>query len=146
MRLKAKVFVLPIVCLLLAAPLFAHHSFNAEFDANKTVVVTGVLTKVEWINPHCFWWVQGKDQNGNEGLWSIQGFAPSELRIANIRRDMAGQAGDQVTVEAYGTQGWHEAPGVCEDHSICRRPLDHHVRPGSHQGRSEVRISDAQRL
>jgi Family of unknown function (DUF6152) len=97
-------WVVLLFVLSLSAPTQAHHSFNAEFDAGKTVVITGVLTKVEWINPHCFWWIQGKDQDGNEGLWSVQGFSPSELHLAGIKRDMAGKTGDQVTFEGYAAK------------------------------------------
>src|ERR1700678_2687406 len=102
--LRRYVWLVLLSLLLLPAQARAHHSFNAEFDANKTVIISGVLTKVEWINPHCFWWIQGKDQDGNEGLWSVQGFSPSELHIAGIKRDMAGKPGDEVTFDGYAAK------------------------------------------
>jgi hypothetical protein len=78
--MKTRVTAVSLFLVALLAPLaWGHHSFNAEFDANKPITVTGTLTKIEWINPHIFWYAQGKDQNGTEGLWSIQCSKPGEL-------------------------------------------------------------------
>ena len=63
-------------------PSFAHHSFAAEFDAAKCQEWTGTLTKVEWTNPHGFFYVDIKDANGKVQNWSFQTYALITLRRA----------------------------------------------------------------
>ena len=65
-----------------AAPSFAHHSFAAEFDGAKCRDFTGTLTKVEWANPHGFFYVDVKDPNGTVSNWSFQTYALITLRRA----------------------------------------------------------------
>ncbi|HKC54598.1 MAG TPA: DUF6152 family protein [Vicinamibacterales bacterium] len=67
---------------LTAVPSFAHHSFAAEFDAAKCQEWTGTLTKVEWTNPHGFFYVDIKDANGKVQNWSFQTYALITLRRA----------------------------------------------------------------
>src|ERR1700747_1468630 len=57
--------------LLCALPLLAHHSFSAEFDAGKTVTLHGVISKVDWINPHIFIYVDVKDDAGKTTTWAL---------------------------------------------------------------------------
>jgi Family of unknown function (DUF6152) len=67
---------------LTAAPAFAHHSFAAEFDASKCREFSGTLTKVEWTNPHGFFYVDVKDPDGTVHNWSFQTYALITLRRA----------------------------------------------------------------
>ena len=67
---------------LTAAPLLAHHSFAAEFDASKCRDFSGTLTKVEWTNPHGFFYVDIKDPDGAVHNWSFQTYALITLRRA----------------------------------------------------------------
>ena len=68
--------------LLTAVPSFAHHSFAAEFDASKCRDFSGTLTKVEWTNPHGFFYVDVKDPDGTVHNWSFQTYALITLRRA----------------------------------------------------------------
>jgi uncharacterized protein DUF6152 len=80
--------------------LWAHHSFSSEFDTTKPITVTGVVTKVEWTNPHTWFFVDGKDETGREATWSFEGAAPSLL----VRRGLGKltlRVGDMVTIEGY---------------------------------------------
>ena len=71
--------VFPIAVLLLfafslnALPAFAHHGFQAEFDGSKVIYITGTLTKLEWKNPHAYFWVEAKDDNGKLTTWTFEG-------------------------------------------------------------------------
>jgi uncharacterized protein DUF6152 len=80
----------------------AHHSVQAEFDLNKPITITGVVTKVEWINPHSYLYLDVKDASGNVKHWAFEMAGPGALRRAGLSRaDRGGlKAGDTITVDA----------------------------------------------
>jgi hypothetical protein len=72
----------------LALPLLAHHSFNAEYDESKPVSVTGVVTKVEWQNPHVWFYVDEKAADGSIVHWAFSGGAPGQLMRRGVTHDV----------------------------------------------------------
>src|SRR2546426_12826914 len=86
--------------LLAAGPVFGHHSFAAEYDASKPVKVTGVVSKVEWKNPHIWFYVDWKDDSGKIITWGFSGGPPGMLMRRGITRDVL-KPGDTVKVEGF---------------------------------------------
>jgi Family of unknown function (DUF6152) len=85
--MKLLAYVMMIAGLLLpAAPSLAHHSFAAEFDANNCREFTGTLTKIDWQNPHGYFYMDIKDANGKVESWSFQTYALITLKRAGIDR------------------------------------------------------------
>jgi hypothetical protein len=95
--------------LLAAVPIFAHHSFAAEFDGNKKVTLTGVVTKVDWVNPHAYIYVDVKGEDGEVVNWAIETGAPNALYRQGWRKDDV-KVGNTVTLEAFlAKDGSHTA-------------------------------------
>jgi hypothetical protein len=84
----------------LALPVAAHHSFNAEYDDTKPVAVTGVVTKVEWANPHIWFFVDSKGADGAVTHWAFSGGAPGQLMRRGITKDVL-QLGATVVVRGF---------------------------------------------
>ena len=80
--------------------LSAHHSFAAEYDSNQPVKVTGVVTRVDWTNPHIWFFVDVKDDQGKVTNWGFSGGPPGVLQRRGISRT-ALKAGDEVVVEGF---------------------------------------------
>jgi len=76
----------------------AHHSFAAQYDANKPLTLKGVVTKMEWMNPHSRFYVDVKDDAGNVVNWNIELASPNVLLRQGWTRDSL-KTGDLVTVE-----------------------------------------------
>jgi hypothetical protein len=84
--------------LMAAVPVMAHHSFSSEYDASKPVTLEGLVTKVEWQNPHVYFYINVKDANGKVTNWALEMGAPSGLQRQGWTRNTL-QVGDQVKVE-----------------------------------------------
>ena len=82
----------------IARPAFGHHSEAAEFDQNNPVKVTGTIVKVEWLNPHVWFYVDVKDDQGNATTWGFSAAPPGALMRRGITKD-ALQIGAVVNVE-----------------------------------------------
>jgi hypothetical protein len=77
--------------------LLAHHSFQAEFDATKAVTLSGVVTKLEWTNPHAHFYIDVKGAGGNVDNWNLELASPNVLRRLGWSREIF-RVGDTVTV------------------------------------------------
>jgi len=69
------------------AAVAAHHSFAAEYNANDQLTLTGTITKVEWTNPHIWYFVDVKNPDGTTTTWALSGGAPGQLMRRGIRKD-----------------------------------------------------------
>ena len=83
-----------------ALPLLGHHSFAAEFDGTKAVRLTGSLTKIEWTNPHSYFYVDVKDERGNVVNWGCEAGAPGALSRRGFKRGDI-KLGDTIVVDGY---------------------------------------------
>jgi len=95
--------LLALACLSLASPpALAHHSFEAEFDGGKLATFTGVLTKLDWQNPHGWFYLDVKDDKGTVTSWAFEIAAPSVLRRfdENTRQYFLSNQGKVMSVAA----------------------------------------------
>src|SRR5215471_9077000 len=89
-----------VAALACVAPLIAHHSFSAEFDSGKTVTLHGVVSKVDWINPHIFVYLDVKDESGKTTTWALQSLPPLFFRGSGLTKDVLLSNKQEVTVTA----------------------------------------------
>ena len=85
----------------------AHHSFGAEYDADKPVTLKGVVTKIEWTNPHSHFYIDVKDDKGRVVNWKFQGYTVNALYRTGWNKDVTMKVGDTVTVS-----GWRARDGT----------------------------------
>jgi hypothetical protein len=97
MRTVARVVGI-LLALAAAGPAAAHHSFATQYDADQPVTLTGVVTKVEWMNPHARFYVDVKDASGNVTNWNLELASPNVLTRNGWSRNSL-KEGDEVTVE-----------------------------------------------
>lgn len=89
-----------------AVSAFAHHSFGAEYDGTKPITLTGVITTIEWTNPHFYFFMDVKGQNGEVANWKFGGYPPVVLNRIGWKRNDTMLPGDTVTVF-----GWRARDG-----------------------------------
>ena len=82
---------------LAGTPMLAHHSVEKQFDSNQMVTIQGVVTKIEWVNPHARLWVDTNNPDGTVASWVMELPPPNALKIRNVNMDFV-KEGDQVTV------------------------------------------------
>jgi hypothetical protein len=99
-----------VAALSYALPVIAHHSFAAEFDSGKTVTLRGIVSKVDWINPHIFVYLDVKDDAGKTTTWALQSLPPLFFRGSGLTKDVLVSNKQEVTVTANpardGTQAY----------------------------------------
>jgi hypothetical protein len=100
MMLVMKLAILSGLAVLALAPLAAHHSFSAEYDANKPVRVTGVVSKLAWVNPHAYVYVSVKEAEGKTVTYAFETSSPNALMRRGWKRNSLPE-GATVTVDGY---------------------------------------------
>ena len=88
------------VMFLAAVPAYSHHAFSGEFDSSKPITLEGVVTRIDWENPHVYVYVDVKDESGNTVNWALEGHPPNTLRRTGWTRG-ALKVGDTISVTGW---------------------------------------------
>jgi hypothetical protein len=83
---------------LMGLPALAHHSFDAEYDSSKTMTIIGFVTKVDWVNPHAFVYLDSKDDKGVVHSYRVEMGPPYALARSGWKKDTI-KVGDKITIE-----------------------------------------------
>jgi hypothetical protein len=100
MQIRSVVLLTGIAVAFAAAPVFAHHSFAAEYDSAKPISLKGEVTKLEWMNPHARFYVDVKDDSGKVTNWELELGSPNGLMRRGWTRNSL-KPGDTITVDGY---------------------------------------------
>ena len=114
MRSTLAVLVAGAGLLVAVFPLAAHHSFAAEFDSTKAVTLQGTVTKLDWMNPHIWIYLDTKDDSGTVAHWQCEGGPPNTLNRQGWTRD-ALKIGDQATIEGIRSK---DGTNTCNARSV----------------------------
>jgi hypothetical protein len=83
-----------------ARPAVAHHSFAAQYDASKAIRLVGTLTKIEWTNPHTYFYIDVKESDGTVVQWGLEAGSPGALSRRGFKRSDL-KLGDTIIVDGY---------------------------------------------
>jgi hypothetical protein len=110
MRKKIRVTLAAAAALLCSLPLVAHHAVSAEFNAEKIITLKGVVSKVDWVNPHIFIYLDVKDDSGKVTTWRLQSLPPMFFKGSGLTKDKL-MDGSEATINAYPAKDGTEAFG-----------------------------------
>ncbi|HEY3160265.1 MAG TPA: DUF6152 family protein [Vicinamibacterales bacterium] len=104
MRLTRSTFAVAAIALTAIAPVVAHHSFAAEYDQDKPLKLTGAVTRIEWMNPHAYFYIDVKDPaSGRVAYWAFEMAAPAVLQRFGWKRSSM-KIGDMLIVEGWAAK------------------------------------------
>ena len=114
MRVRQAVLAAGIVLAASALPVLAHHSFAAEFDSGKPISLAGVVTRLDWMNPHIWVYLDTKDESGAVGHWQCEGGPPNTLTRQGWSKDSL-KIGDQVNIDGFRSK---DGSNTCNARSV----------------------------
>lgn len=124
MRFRLGTFVAAVLSLASVA-LLGHHSVPGQFDMSKPLTLKGVISKVEWINPHIYVHLDVKEPNGATSTWALATLPTAMMRRAGITREsLQGKSGEEVTINAVPARdgskhlGWINKITYADGHSF----------------------------
>jgi hypothetical protein len=100
MQVRFSAVVLAMTLFPAATPLIAHHSFNAEYDGTKPITLKGVVTKMEWVNPHAWITMDVKGPDGKVVTWRVEAGAPNAMFRRGFRRNSL-PVGTEIVVDGF---------------------------------------------
>ena len=125
MRFRLAVVLLTAGFVVMAASAAAHHSVSGQYDSSKPLTLTGVITKVDWINPHIYLYLDVKDKDGTVTNWTLSTLPTAMMRRAGLTREsLQGKPGEVVTVNAIAARdetkrlGWISKITYADGHHV----------------------------
>ena len=125
MRTRFFIVLIAIAFAVLAASLSAHHSVSGQYDASKPLTLTGVITKVDWINPHVYLHLDVKEKDGAVTNWTLSTLPTAMMRRAGLTREtLQGGPGEVVTITAIAARdetkklGWISKITYADGHHV----------------------------
>jgi hypothetical protein len=113
--IQVNAVLLAACVLIIGTRLEAHHSFGAEYDADKPITLKGAITKIEWSNPHSYIYLDIKEANGAVKNWKFEGYPPNVLARTGFKKDVTLKIGDTLTIFAWQARS---GPGLAHAREI----------------------------
>jgi hypothetical protein len=125
MRYRLGSLLAAAIGIVTTATLLAHHSVPGQFDVSKPMTLKGVITKVDWINPHIYVHLDVKDSSGTTNTWALATLPTAMMRRAGLTREsLQGKPGEEVTITAVPARdgskhlGWINKITYADGHSF----------------------------